>query len=165
MKRNGSLKQFCDEMKENSLCKNKTVTIVWKMEGSKDRSVDVDGHPIFHQKLSDLTGTFDSQFRDLCFWKIWGGHHLSHCHANAFVIDDAAPLGSARQTSMIFRDHRIRRRGPRSVLAMLRRSVLKCRRTLPDISPGESGEFISEIDIHNESQCNTLHKCMPDLAG
>ena len=81
------------------------------------------------------------------------------------MIDDAAPLGSARQTSAIFRDHRIRRRGPRFVLATLRRSVPKCRRALPDISPDESAEFISDIDLHFESQCNTLHKCMPNLAG
>ena len=67
LKRNGSLKQVCNVLKKDCRCKDKTVTIIWQIEGSKDRSVEVDGHPIFHQKLSDLTGTFDSQFKDLSF--------------------------------------------------------------------------------------------------
>ena len=91
---------------------------------------------------------------------------MSQSHVSELVIDDAAPLGSARQTSAISGCHRIRRRGPRSDLATLRRSVPKYRRTLPDISPGESGDVISEINIQNESQCNnSFSKSTPDLAG
>ena len=67
LKRNGSLKQVCNVLKKDSRCKDKTVTIIWQIEGSNDRSVEVDGHPIFHQKLSDLTGIFDSQFQDSSF--------------------------------------------------------------------------------------------------
>ena len=52
LKRDGSLKQVCNVLKKDSRCKDKTVTIIWQIEGSKDRSVEVDGHPIFYQKLS-----------------------------------------------------------------------------------------------------------------
>ena len=47
---------------------------------------------------------------------------------------------------------RLRRRGPRSHLALLRHSVAKSCRTLPGTSPGESGDIVSESLSHIESQ-------------
>ena len=58
---------------------------------------------------------------------------------------------------------RSRRRGPRSQLALLRRSVPKHRRTLPDTCPGESRHSVSEpIDENASSQGNVLPN-MPDI--
>ena len=91
---------------------------------------------------------------------------MSQNNAKTFDTDDAAPLGSARLPSAIIGHHRIRRRGPRSDLALLRRSLPKYRRALPGASPGESGDFASENNIPLEPHIsNSLSKCMPDLAG
>ena len=91
---------------------------------------------------------------------------MSQNNAKTFENDDAAPLGSARLPSAIIGHHRIRRRGPRSDLALLRRSLPKYRRALPDASPDESGDHISENNIPHESHTrNSLSKCVPDLAG
>ena len=91
---------------------------------------------------------------------------MSQKNAKTFDTDDAAPLGSARLTSAIISHHRIRRKGPRSDLALLRRSLPKYRRALPDVSPGESGDFASENNISSEPHIsNSLSKSMPDLAG
>ena len=55
--------------------------------------------------------------------------------------ESAAPLGCARLfPAMLHSGKRLRRRGPRSNLAILRRSVPKQRRALPGMSPGESGD-------------------------
>ena len=69
---------------------------------------------------------------------------FSLCNDN--IIIGAAPLGSARQLPVVlsFGSRRLRRRGPRSQLSNLRRSVPRHRRTLPDTRPGESGLFVSE---------------------
>ena len=57
------------------------------------------------------------------------------------VTDSAAPLSSARQPPATQSSgKRSRRRGPRSKLALLRRSVPEQRRALPGMSPGESGD-------------------------
>ena len=63
-------------------------------------------------------------------------------------MNDAAPLGQERRTPAT---RRLRRRGPRSQLALLRRSVPKERRKLPDISPGEVGDPMSDDLIINKS--------------
>ena len=63
-------------------------------------------------------------------------------------MNDAAPLGQERRTPAT---RRLRRRGPRSQLALLRRSVPKERRKLPDISPGEAGDSMSDDLIINKS--------------
>ena len=42
-------------------------------------------------------------------------------------------------------DRRLRRRGPRSQIALLRRSVPRHRRTLPDTSLGESRDIVSDV--------------------
>ena len=56
---------------------------------------------------------------------------------------DVAPFESARPHSAMFiRGIRLRRRGPRFNLALIRRSVPKHRRALPSMSPGESGDTI-----------------------
>ena len=61
----------------------------------------------------------------------------SHVRSN----DSAAPLSCARQhLATHSRGIRLRRRGPRSNLAILNRSVSKQRRALPGMSPGESGD-------------------------
>jgi len=69
---------------------------------------------------------------------------FSLCNEN--IVIGAAPLGSARQLPAVFGvgSRRLRRRGPRSQLSNLRRSVPRHRRTLPDMRPGESGLFVSE---------------------
>ena len=64
----------------------------------------------------------------------------------------AAPLGSVRPHPAVsnFSSTRCRRRGPRSQLASLRRSVPRHRRTLPDTCLGESRRNVSEsIDINS----------------
>ena len=75
---------------------------------------------------------------------------------NNIVNIDAAPLECARQPPAISSGKRLRRRGPRSKLAVLRRSVPKRCRTLPDMSPGESGDVISEFVFEDQSyaDCN-----------
>ena len=64
---------------------------------------------------------------------------------------DAAPLESVRQPPIMLNGKRLRRRGPRSKLAVLRRSLPKHCRTLPDMSPGESGDVISEPFFEDQS--------------
>ena len=56
------------------------------------------------------------------------------------TIDGAAPLGSARPLPALSSPvgRRLRRRGPRSQIANLRRSVPKHRRSLPEAGLGES---------------------------
>ena len=77
------------------------------------------------------------------------------CPNNILNID-ADPLECARQPPAISSGKRLRRRGPRSKLAVLRRSVPKRCRTLPDMSPGESGDVISEFVFEDQSHadCN-----------
>ena len=64
---------------------------------------------------------------------------------------DAAPLKSARQPPTVLSGKRLKRRGPRNKLAVLRRSLPKHCRTLPDMSPGESGDVISEPFFEDQS--------------
>ena len=64
---------------------------------------------------------------------------------------DAAPLESERQPPTMLSGKRLRRRGPRSKLAVLRRFLPKHCRTLPDMSPGESGDLISEPFFEDQS--------------
>ena len=72
---------------------------------------------------------------------------MSHSDRKIDVIDSAALLGCARQVSVMReRTRRLRRRGPRSQIAYLRRSVSKHHRTLPGMSPGESGDVVPDSD-------------------
>lgn len=66
LKRFGSLKQICAILKTNRH-KDKAVAIIWRIEASKDRSIEINERPIFQHKKSDLTGPFDSQFQDSAF--------------------------------------------------------------------------------------------------
>jgi hypothetical protein len=61
LKRNGSLKKAAELLKKDARCKIKSVNIAWKQDdGTKDRSVEVDGHIVFKQQISDLAGSFES---------------------------------------------------------------------------------------------------------
>ena len=76
-----------------------------------------------------------------------GGHHCNEFSLESLHLNDAAPLGQERRTPAT---RRLRRRGPRSQLALLRRSVPKERRKLSDISPGEAGDPMSDDLIINK---------------
>ena len=77
---------------------------------------------------------------------------MSHSDRKIDVLDGAAPLGCARQASVMReRTRRLRRRGPRSQFACLRRSVSKHHRTLPGMSPGESGDAVADSDLIRKS--------------
>ena len=67
LKYNTALMTTCEILKKGLRCKNKKIEIWWMKENAKDkdRSVDVDGVPVFLQKRSDLSGSFDSQFQDV----------------------------------------------------------------------------------------------------
>ena len=65
-------------------------------------------------------------------------------------------------------DKRLRRRGPHSHLAVLRRSVVKCCRTLPGTSAGESGDSVPEPLVCNKLQRSSqfaFSKSTPVLDG
>jgi hypothetical protein len=64
-KRNDALHRACDVLKKEDRSKNKSVTIEWQIDDSKDRSVSVDKVPIFLQRVTDLTGSFLSPFQDV----------------------------------------------------------------------------------------------------
>ena len=70
----------------------------------------------------------------------------------------AAPLASARPSPTLpalISDRRQRRRGPRSQIALLRRSLPRHRRTLPDTCLGESRHLVSvPIDSNLSLQGN-----------
>ena len=67
LKRNASLAKACDKLKGNDSCKGKSVEIAWKIEGSRDRGVKVDGNLMFKQSPADLVGSFLAPFEDLAF--------------------------------------------------------------------------------------------------
>ena len=83
---------------------------------------------------------------------------MSQYSPSDFLSGGAAPLGSARQQPACppTRGKRLRRRGPRSQLARLRRSVPKHRRSLPGMSPGEAGDG---MPVHNIS-CASQRPCI-----
>ena len=64
-KRNGSLARACDLIKKDPRAKDKSVEIIWKKDGIKDRFVEMDNIPIFQQTSADLIGSFFSPFQDL----------------------------------------------------------------------------------------------------
>ena len=85
----------------------------------------------------------------------------SYC---SFCLIDAAPSARARLHSAVLNSGtRLRRRGPRSELALIRRSVPKHRRALPSMSPGESGDtmLVNDSSVPHQShnisdlQCTT----------
>ena len=69
------------------------------------------------------------------------------------------------QEVVLSRGQRLRKRGPRSKLAILRRSVPKHRRALPGMSPGESGDLVPVSHVSNTSHrldnINT-YDCTPE---
>ena len=92
---------------------------------------------------------------------------MSLVKRNISLNEGAAPL-CAWLSLAASSGKRLRRRGPRSQLIFLRRSVPRCRRTLPDMSPGESGDAMSDTLADNETQSrrnDNLNVCTPDLEG
>ena len=69
-------------------------------------------------------------------------------------LDSAAPLECVRPhpACLQLASVRSRRRGPRSQISLLRRSVPRHRRTLPDTGPGESGLLVSDNFSHQPPQ-------------
>ena len=65
LKRNASLIKASELLKKDDRCKNKSVAIVWKMDGSKDRVVRVDGRDAFRQRQNDTNGSFLPPFENL----------------------------------------------------------------------------------------------------
>ena len=96
---------------------------------------------------------------------ITGARHVNHL----IYLMVPPPLSSARlHPAMHFRGDRLRRRGPRSKLALLRRSVPKHRRALPGMAPGESGDAMP-VNVTNMSQWSDNHthnssRCMPQVS-
>ena len=83
---------------------------------------------------------------------------MSNSTTSAFLTDGAAPLECARQSPVLTGSgKRLRRRGPRSNLALLRRSVPKQHRTLPGTSLGESRDIMSEISRIHKPFANENH--------
>ena len=84
-----------------------------------------------------------------------------------FPKDGAAPL-SARQSPTMLGRGKHRGRGTRSHMAILRRSIPKHRRSPPDISPGETGDVISDPPLCNKSQSRSkdnLKRYIPEFDG
>ena len=67
LKRNSSLFKASDALKKDNRCKNKSIQINWKMDGSKDRSVQVDGNIVFRQSPNDIAGKFAAPFEQMSF--------------------------------------------------------------------------------------------------
>ena len=64
-KRNSALGASFDLLKKDPRCRNKIPEIKWKIEGSKNRQVELDGQPIFLQSPGDCSGHFMTPFADL----------------------------------------------------------------------------------------------------
>ena len=86
--------------------------------------------------------------------------HLQNESSNV----DAAPLCVRTSPAVIDSGKRLRRRGPRSHLVFLRRSVAKSCRTLPGISLGESRDSIPvpclNLPCEASNASSNLSKCM-----
>ena len=64
LKRNNSLTKVADDLKKDSRCRGKAVEIAWKMDGSKDRGVKIEGIVVFLQSSSDCVGKYLPPFED-----------------------------------------------------------------------------------------------------
>ena len=60
-----ALHRASDIFKKDARFHDKSVTIEWQIENSKDRRVQADGIQIFLQALTDLSGKFLKPFADL----------------------------------------------------------------------------------------------------
>ena len=67
LKRNSCLTRAADILKKDGRNNGKTVEICWKVDGSKDRQVQVAGQVAFSQTSSDLAGRFLAPFEALTF--------------------------------------------------------------------------------------------------
>ena len=83
---------------------------------------------------------------------------MSHVSDGINSQDSAALLGSARRSPAVLDPfpRRLRRRGPRSELAVLRRSMPKHRRSLPGTCLGEPRHLVPDLQpvdkSHDESE-------------
>ena len=64
-KRNDALHRASDGLKKDDRSKKESITITWQIEGTKDRTVLVDGVQVFLQKVTDLTGSFLPPLQDV----------------------------------------------------------------------------------------------------
>ena len=64
LKRNSCLIKAADALKKCDQNKDKSIQICWKVEGSKECQVQVDGHVAFQQSSADLVGRFTAPFED-----------------------------------------------------------------------------------------------------
>ena len=55
----------CDGLQADDRSKNKSVSITWQIEGTKNRAVMVDSVEVFLQKATDLTGSSLPPFQDI----------------------------------------------------------------------------------------------------
>ena len=65
MNRNNTLYRIQDFLKKEPSTKSKSIEIIWKMDGSKDRGVKVGDDMAFVQKSTDLSGSFLAPFQNL----------------------------------------------------------------------------------------------------
>ena len=67
LQRNVALVKICETLKKDPRYKNQKDEMCWQKNDAKgkDRSVDIDGKPIFIQKKTDLIGSMDAQFQDI----------------------------------------------------------------------------------------------------
>ena len=65
MNRNGALYRVEKLLKQDPLNKDKSIKIIWQIEGKKDRGVECDGQMVFLQSAADLTGKFLPPFDNL----------------------------------------------------------------------------------------------------
>jgi len=148
-------------------------TVMLDPDGGKDRWVEVAGRKVFVQKIFDMSGTLRAPFLHVPLYATWGGHQVSHAMTDSLFShhNDAAPLGSVRLAPALLIDgpRRQRRRGPRSQIALLRRSVPKHRRTLPVSCLGEfrhiETESISSKKPHNFKNINFSSESVASVAS
>ena len=130
--RNTAVLKAFDKIKAHESTTRKSVTIEFKIKDSWDRTVSVDKEIVFLQHPGESLGTFSGAFASLSVQKAWEGHpschsnYLSQSHSQLEIgISscfsnqlDAASLRFARQLPG---NKPLRRRGPRSYMAILRR--------------------------------------------
>ena len=63
--RNVALKQACAKLKADSRNTGKEVSIEWLIDGTKNRTVNINKQVVFLQTLQDTIGTFQSPFQNL----------------------------------------------------------------------------------------------------
>ena len=65
LQRNSALKQALSKIQKHPSCQGKAPVINWQIEGTRDRTVTIDGVICFDQKIDDIIGTYKAPFTDL----------------------------------------------------------------------------------------------------